>query len=112
MPVVIFVPPAAPSTIYEFKIHIYYTMYNIHGTFAFPVNLSMAIVGAIEETQRLPPLTKFIGLGGTPKSLLKPVVEKSSMPSLKVIPVRRPRSLEPKYRLTVVVTATACPFLS
>ena len=50
----------------------------------------------MEDIGILPGTMKFDGEGGTPNALSMPGVEKSSISSLKNIPVRLPRTLAPK----------------
>ena len=58
---------------------------------------------------RLPGLMKFAGDGGTPKSFVIFGDEKSSIWSLKIIPVDGDIISDPKERLMVLVTDTALP---
>lgn len=70
-------PPAAPIT-----------------SLASPVGITMT-AGHIEDSGRLPGTIKFAGDGGMPKMLVIFGEEKSSISSLKMIPVSSPRRLEP-----------------
>jgi hypothetical protein len=79
--VVIFEPPAAPVT-----------------NRTFPVDLSTIITGLIEESGRFPGLMKLFGDGGKLKSLVMFGDEKSSISSLKMIPVDGDIIREPKLK--------------
>ena len=57
----------------------------------------------------LPGLMKLAGDGGTPKSFVMLGDEKSSIWSLKMIPVEGDIISDPKERLMVLVTDTALP---
>ena len=64
----------------------------------FPVNLSTIITGLIEESGLLPGLIKLFGEGGRLKSLVMFGDEKSSISSLKMIPVEGDMIREPKLQ--------------
>lgn len=53
------------------------------------------MVGHIEESGILNGFMKFVGDGGTPYELFTPGIEKSSIPSFRMIPVRREIILHP-----------------
>lgn len=55
---------------------------------------------------------KFAGVGGYPKALVTLGVLKSSISSLRMIPVEGDLKAEPKYKFTVEVRATALRCLS
>jgi hypothetical protein len=74
----ILVPPAAPIT-----------------SFTSP-HLSIIILGHMDDRGRFPGNMKFAGDAGTPKKLMVPGVEKSSISLLYRIPVLEPITFEPK----------------
>ena len=76
----ILLPPEAPIT-----------------SFTSPL-LSVMIDGLIDDMGRLRGLMKFEGDGGRPNVLDMLGVEKSSISSLKSIPVRFPKTLDPKLK--------------
>lgn len=76
----IFDPPAAPST---------------NSTFRSPSN---KMVGHIEDSGILCGLMKFAGDGGIPYELFFPGIEKSSIPSFRIIPVRFEMILHPNLK--------------
>lgn len=78
--VVIFVPPAAPVTSW---------------TLLFS---STKMAGHIEDKGLFPGLMKFAGDGGTPKAFVMLGAEKSSISSLRMIPVLLERTCEPKLQ--------------
>ena len=75
---VILVPPAAPVT-----------------SLTSP-SLSTMTVGTMDERGVLPGIGKLLGDGGTPKLLVMPGKEKSSISSFSITPVDGDRILEPK----------------
>ena len=77
-PVVIREPPDAPTT-----------------NLMVP-SLLIAITGAMEDMGRFPGRMKLLGDGGRPKKFVALGCEKSSISLLNMIPVRLPRTLEPK----------------
>ena len=88
-------PPAAPTT-----------------TFTCPLP-STAMVGVIDDSGRFLGATAFCSLPIRPKALGTPgVSEKSSIWSLRTMPVLPATRWAPKPRLTVVVSATAFPSAS
>ena len=65
------------------------------------------MVGAMDESGRLPGLTKFCGAGGRKPGGGTPGIEKSPISLLSTMPVEGERTLAPKGKLTVVVMETA-----
>ena len=61
-------------------------------------SLSRSMLGHIDDMGILYGSMKFASDGGTPKLLSLPGVEKSSISLLKKIPVRLPRTFEPKLQ--------------
>ena len=65
--------------------------------------------GLMLDNGRFPGLMKLAGDGDTPKSLVMLGNEKSSIWSLRIIPVEGDIISDPNTRLMVLVTATAVP---
>jgi hypothetical protein len=84
--VVIFDPPAAPVTIRT-----------------FPEALSTTMAGLMEDKGRFPGLMKLLGDGGRLKSLVMLGDEKSSISSLKMIPVEGDMIPDPKLKRKINV---------
>lgn len=68
--------------------------------------VSITMIGAMEDKGRLPGWMKLAGLGGTPKKLMTPGEEKSSISSFKMMPVCSDMNLAPKLNTVSIVEST------